>query len=308
MSKDDTLWGTELQECFGPPNNFLGLDSPEADFPSARAVILPVPYDGTTTFKAGTREGPRAIIQASRELEFYDEETCSEAYKQGIATLDELAVTVASPREMVERVRKVGEWMLAANKLPVLLGGEHLVSLGMIQALAARYPDFTILHFDAHSDLREEYQGSGYSNACIMRRAVEHTSSLVQVGIRALTKAEHDFIRDRKIPCYFAYRLRQSPELWDRIVDDLGSHVYISVDLDAFDPSIMPSVGTPEPGGLEWYEVLRLLRRVVQKSRIIGFDVMELAPSPANPAPDLMAARLVYKLLTYIFLDNPKAA
>ncbi len=298
-----------MQECFGPPNNFLGLESPEADFATARAVILPAPYDGTTTYQPGTRLGPRAIIHASRELETYDEEVCTEACSRGIATLEELAVTVASPREMVERVRKVGARLLDLGKLPVLIGGEHLASLGMLEAMAERWPGFTILHFDAHSDLRDEYQGSGYSNACVMRRAIEHcTSSLVQVGIRALTMEEHEFIREREIPCYFAYRLWQEPGLWDQILNDVGPNVYVSFDLDAFDPSIMPSVGTPEPGGIGWYEVLRILKRTAETKNIIGFDVMELLPTPGVAAPDLLAARLIYKLLSYIFLDIPKTS
>lgn len=300
---DSVRMNSDLTEYLGPAYSFLGLRSPEGDFASAKAVIVPVPYDATTTYRAGTREGPRAILQASRELEPYDEETQSEAYLKGIATLDELAVTVASPRSMLDRVREVGKWVLDSDKMPVLLGGEHLMTLGMVEALAERFPDLSILHLDAHSDLREEYQGSIYSNACIMRQAFRH-ASLVQVGIRALTREEHDFIRDRKIPCFFAHLLQKDPQLWDQITDHLGSHVYISIDLDAFDPSIMPAVGTPEPGGLGWYEVLKLLRQVVRKRRVVGFDVMELLPIPQYVAPDFLAARLVYKLISYIFLDN----
>ena len=178
--------GAEIPEWLGPPSSFLGLRSPEADFDKARAVIVPAPYDGTTTFRAGTREGPRAILVASRELECYDEETGTEAWRQGIATLDELAVNVASPRDMVSNVRQAGEFVLSAGKLPVLVGGEHLLSLGMIEAIAARYGEFTILHLDAHADLRPSYQGSPYSNACVMFQALKH-ASLVQVGIRAIT-------------------------------------------------------------------------------------------------------------------------
>ncbi len=305
-----------MQECFGPPNSFLGLQPSESDPASARAVVLPVPYDGTTTFHPGTRRGPRAIIEASREIELYDDETDTEAYKEGIATLDELAVTVASPRDMVERVRMVGDRIVEAGKLPVLLGGEHLVSLGMIQAVAARYPDLTILHLDAHTDLREEYQDSRYSNACIMRMALEHVlklgakrdpehAPLVQVGIRALTAEDRKFIADSGIPCYFARELARDASLWERIPSHIGPHTYISIDLDVFDPSIMPAVGTPEPGGLGWYEVLDMLRRVIRKTRVVGLDVMELCPIPNMAAPDFLAARLVYKLLSYIFMDNP---
>lgn len=295
--------GAEIPEWLGPPSSFLGLRSPEADFDKARAVIVPAPYDGTTTFRAGTREGPRAILVASRELECYDEETGTEAWRQGIATLDELAVNVASPRDMVNNVRQAGKFVLTAGKLPVLVGGEHLLSLGMIEAIAARYGDFTVLHLDAHADLRPSYQGSPYSNACVMFQALKH-ASLVQVGIRAITGEDHQLVRERGIPCFLAYKLWQDPSLWDQIVPLLGPRVYISVDLDVFDPAIMPAVGTPEPGGLGWYDVLRLLRSVCRERQVLGFDVMELLPHPHNVAADILAARLVYKLLTYIFLDN----
>ena len=300
MSDPSTVMGSRPIECLGPHSSFLGLRAPEGSFETAEAVIIPAPYDGTTTFRAGTREGPRAVLAASRELEPFDEETCTEAYLRGIATLDELPVTVASPREMVRRVEEAGTMVLGAGKLPVLLGGEHLLSLGMIRAVAAVHPDVTILHLDAHADLKEEYQESSYSNACIMRRAMEH-APLVQVGIRSLTREEYDLIEERGIPCFFAYRLREDPGLWDRILPCLGPKVYISIDLDVLDPSIMPSVGTPEPGGPGWHEVVSLLKRVIAEREVVGFDVMELLPSPHSVAPDFLAARLIYKLLSYIF-------
>ncbi|MHC1726914.1 MAG: agmatinase [Syntrophobacteraceae bacterium] len=287
----------------GPHCSFLGLHSPESDFAKARAAIIPAPYDGTTTYRAGTREGPRAILNASRELEFFDEETCTEVYREGIFTLGELPVNVSSPREMVKEVRDACEFVISHGKLPVLLGGEHLLSLGMIEALAGKYPDLTILHLDAHSDLREEYQGSVYSNACIMRLALNH-ASLVQVGIRSLTREEHDFIEERKIPCFYAWDLHRTPSLWERIPELVKGNVYISIDLDAFDPAIMPAVGTPEPGGLGWYETLALLRRVIGHANIVGFDIMELLPVPQNPPSEFFAARLLYKLLSYIFVDK----
>jgi agmatinase len=296
--------GSDVPEWLGPPLSFLGLRSPLADFDSARAVIVSAPYDGTTTYRSGTREGPRAILTASRELEFYDEETGIEAYRQGIATLDELAITVTSPKDMVNHVRQAGEFVLAAGKLPVLLGGEHLLSLGMIEALAQYYDDFTILHLDAHCDLRETYQGSPYSNACVMYQALQH-ASLVQVGIRSLTLDEHRLVNERSIPCFFAQQLWRDATAWEQIVPSLGPRVYISIDLDVFDPAIMPAVGTPEPGGLGWYQVLRLLRQVTRERQVVGFDVMELLPQPHCVAADFLGARLVYKLLSYIFFDNP---
>jgi agmatinase len=304
MSSLKTM-GSRLLENLGPHSAFLGLRSTEETWAGARAVIVPAPYDGTTTYRTGAREGPRAILHASRELEYFDEETGTEAYREGIVTLDELPVTVSSPKDMVRLVREVGEAIFHVGKMPVLLGGEHLLSLGMVEAAAERFPGVKILHLDAHADLREEYQGSSYSNACVMRHATRH-APVVQVGIRALSKEEFDFIRDREIPCFFAHRIQQDPGLQDEIVGSLEGFVYLSIDLDVFDPSIMPAVGTPEPGGLGWYEVLALLRRVIGKCRIVGFDVMELLPIPQMVAPDFLAARLVYKLLSYIFVDNPR--
>jgi len=299
--------GSRPPECLGPHSSFLGLNAEESRFDSARVVVVPVPYDGTTTFRAGTREGPRAILNASRELEFFDDETLTEVHREGIATLEELPVVVSSPRDMVNRVQRVGDSLLAAGKLPVLLGGEHLVSLGMIEAAVRHFPDLTVLHLDAHADLREEYQGSAFSNACVMH-PVSKLCSLVQVGIRAVTGEELRWVRDRKIPCFFARDLWRNPSLWEEIPSKLGPHVYISIDLDVFDPSIMPAVGTPEPGGVGWYEVLSCLRRVVREHRVVGFDVMELLPIPSMTAPDFLAARLVHKILSYIFLDNPPRA
>jgi agmatinase len=288
----------------GPHCSFLGLHASEYDFDSSRAVIIPAPYDGTTTYRAGTREGPRAILAASRELEFFDEETRTEVYRKGIFTLEELPVNVSSPREMVREVREACEMVLAARKFPVLLGGEHLLSLGMVEAVAARYSDLTILHLDAHSDLREEYQGSTYSNACIMRLALEH-ASLVQVGIRSLTAEEFTFIEETKIPCFFAHQLHQFPGLWKRIPELISGNLYISIDLDAFDPSIMPAVGTPEPGGLGWYETLAMLKDAIGRANVVGLDIMELLPVPQHTPSEFFAARLLYKLLSYIFMDKP---
>ncbi|WP_170920539.1 agmatinase [Desulfacinum hydrothermale] len=283
--------------------SFLGLHQGPHALERARAVIVPAPYDGTTTYKAGTREGPRAIILASRELELYDEETETEPYREGIATLDELAVTVASPQQMVERVRAVASALFQAGKLPVLLGGEHLLSLGMIQAAAHAFDSLSVLHFDAHPDLRTEYQESAYSNACVMHHVVGQIP-LVQVGLRSLTREEHQRIRRHAIPAFFSHQLHGMKDLPQRVVENLGPNVYITIDLDVLDPGIMPAVGTPEPGGMGWHQILSVLRAVSRSRRIVGFDVMELCPLAGLPAPDFLAARLVHKLLAYIFLDR----
>ncbi len=288
----------------GPCLSFLGLPEYARPVEEARAVLVAAPYDGTTTFKAGTREGPRAILWASRELECYEEDTETEPYRHGIATLGELNVTAASPQEMVKRVRRVGEALFKAGKIPVLLGGEHLLSLGMIQAAAAAFNPLTVLHLDAHPDLRDSYQDTAYSNACVMHHVLD-LADLVQVGLRSMTRQEHRLIRERGIPAFFAEEVvRGGDAVVTRIVEGLGPNVYVSIDLDVLDPSVMPAVGTPEPGGLGWYDLLALLRAVTARCRVVGFDVMELCPIPGMVAPDFLAARLVHKILAYIFLDK----
>ncbi len=295
--------GTEIRRHLGPPLTFLGQESSPELWERCRAVIVPVPYDGTTTYKSGTREGPRAVLAASRELELYEEETETEPFREGIFTLDEVAVTAASPAEMVERVRRIGSELFAAGKIPVLVGGEHLLTLGMIRAAAEHHPDLTVLQFDAHPDLRSEYQGTAYSNACVMRHIVDEVP-LVQVGLRSLTREEHEFIRARGLPSYFAHEIVDDDALAERLLPHLNTHVYVTIDLDVLDPSIMPAVGTPEPGGLGWFQLLRILRTVSRRRKIIGFDVVELCPVAGMHAPDFTAARLIHKFLAYIFVDS----
>jgi agmatinase len=304
MGTDKQSLGTEVLRDLGPCSSFLGLPEYARPVEEARAVLVAVPYDGTTTFKAGTREGPRAILWASRELECYEEDTETEPYRHGIATLGELNVTAASPREMVERVRRVGAALFQAGKIPVMLGGEHLLSLGMIQAAAAAFHPLTVLHLDAHPDLRESYQETAYSNACVMHHVLGLVK-LVQVGLRSMTREEHRLIRDRGIPAFFAEEVvRGGKAVVSRIVECLGPNVYVSIDLDVLDPSVMPAVGTPEPGGLGWYDLVDVMRAVTARCRVVGFDVMELCPIPGMVAPDFLAARLVHKVLAHIFLDK----
>lgn len=304
MNTEKHTLGIEVLRDLGPCSSFLGLPEYSRPVEEARAVLVAAPYDGTTTFKAGTREGPRAILWASRELECYEEDTETEPYRHGIATLGELNVTAASPRQMVERVRRVGAALFQAGKIPVLLGGEHLLSLGMIQAAAASFQPLTVLHLDAHPDLRQVYQETAYSNACVMRHVLD-LADLVQVGLRSMTREEHRLIRDRAIRAFFAEELVRGGETAvSRIVECLGPNVYVSIDLDVLDPSVMPAVGTPEPGGLGWYDLLAVLRAVTARCRVVGFDVMELCPIPGMIAPDFLAARLVHKILAHIFLDK----
>ena len=280
--------------CFG------GKDASTAHPEKAKVVILPVPYDGTTTYRPGARQGPSAILQASQHLELFDDETGQEVFRVGIATLEEMGVDVSSPQAMVARVKSFGEKILDGGFFPLMLGGEHLLSLGMIQALASRMESLSILQLDAHSDLRETYQGTTYSNACVMRLA-SRLGKLVPVGIRSLTAGEHRWIEDHSLQVFYARDIYNQPDWQEKVVAQLHPHVYITIDLDVFDPAVMPAVGTPEPGGLHWYEVLKLLRSVCQGRKVVGADIMELCPQPGNIAPDFFAAKLVYKLLAYRF-------
>jgi agmatinase len=280
--------------------SFGGRDGATVDFDKARVLILPVPYDATTTYTPGTRQGPRAILQASQHLELFDDETGQEVFRLGIATLEEMEVDVNSPQAMVSKVRTLGEKTLAAGFFPLMLGGEHLLSLGMIQAVASCTEELSILQLDAHADLRQTYQGAEYSNACVMRLA-SRSGALVPVGIRSLSAEEYRWAEQEDLPVFYAKDIHNRPDWQERVVSQLHSQVYITIDLDVFDPGVMPAVGTPEPGGLHWYEVLKLLRSVCQARRVVGVDIMELCPQPGNIAPDFFAAKLAYKLMAYRF-------
>ena len=280
--------------------SFGGRDGATVDSDKAKVLILPVPYDGTTTYAPGTRQGPSAIIQASQHLELFDDETGYDVFRVGIATLEEVEVDVSSPQAMVAKVKSLGEKMLDGGFFPLMFGGEHLLSVGMIEAVASRTENLSILQLDAHTDLRETYQGAEHSNACVMRLA-SHYGALVPVGVRSLSDEEHRWIEEHSVQVFYARDIYNRSNWQQKVVEQLLPHVYITIDLDVFDPGIMPAVGTPEPGGLHWYEVLRLLRSVCQARKVVGADIMELCPQPGNIAPDFLTAKLAHKLLAYRF-------
>ncbi len=279
------------------PDNFGGLPEKHSTYKNSRIVILPVPFDKTSTWMKGADKGPGAIIEASKNMELYDIETDSEVYKKGIFTAEE--IIAHNPREMAARTHKKVKSLLNDKKFVVVLGGEHSVSLGTIKAHSHFFKDFSVLHFDAHSDMRDSYEGSKYSHACIMARAKEITDNIVSVGIRSMDSSELGNINRQKI--FYASEIFQSGSWINKVIKQLSKDVYISIDLDVFDPSIMPSTGTPEPGGLDWYRVINLLEKVSRNKNIIGFDIVELCPSQ-DKAPDFLAAKLVYKLLSFIYL------
>lgn len=280
--------------------NFGALPDLHAGWEQARVAILPIPYDLTTSYQPGARRGPQAIIEASGQLELYDAELDDEPYQAGIHTLPALHPTVSGPQDMSRQIQVAFERLLDAGKFPVVLGGDHSVSHGVIQALAKRLGKFSVLQLDAHADLRDEYQGSRWSHACIGRRIVE-CARLVQIGIRSLSIEEADFIKSKPKNLFSisAAALHEDPQAGIRALKHLQGPVYVTIDADAFDPAIMPATGTPEPGGLSWFQALELLRQTFEHHDVLGCDVVELAPLPGTVAPDFLAAKLVYKLIGY---------
>lgn len=272
----------------GLPNRFSSPDTSEI-------TVLPVPYDGTSTWIKGADKGPGAILEASENLEFYDIETDSEVYRRGIFT-DVPVTENISPEAMVRAVEERVADHLAARKFVVTLGGEHSVSVGAVRAHKKVFPNLSVLQFDAHSDLRDEYLGSPYNHACAMAR-IKELCPITQVGIRSMDVSEKVNMDRKRV--FFAGA--DYPRDWsERIISTLGVDVYVTIDLDVFDPSIMPSTGTPEPGGLLWYTVLEVMRKLTQERNLVGFDVVELCPGPYK-APDFLAAKLVYQILSYTF-------
>lgn len=283
------------------PFNFLGIEE-HSDFEASKVVVIPIAYDSTTSFRSGSREAPVAIINASRQVELYDEELETEIYdKIGIHTHKEILPNMAGPAHQVEAVQKAVLDVLNEGKFPIVVGGEHTLTLGAVQAIKKHYSDVSVLHFDAHTDFRKEYEGTPYSHACVMRRVFDEGVSIAQIGIRNTSKEEAKFIKSNNIFSIGARQYRYGYYGVEDIVEALSDTVYISIDLDVFDPSEVPAVGTPEPGGLTWYEVLDILQEVTFHKKVVGFDVVELCPIPGNPASDFLAAKLIYKLIGYCF-------
>ena len=288
------------------PHTFLGLDESGSDFENAQVVILPVPYESTVSYGGGTGNGPAAIVEASRYIELYDQELDCEPADVGVATLPALSLSGAGGESALAELRRAYDALLdaAPGKLVIMLGGEHSISSAPILAWAERLARqgrrLSVLQFDAHTDLRPEYEGSAFSHAAVMYQ-VQSQVDIVAVGIRAITAEEMQLVRgSEQLHVFLADDIHDGGDEWqDRVLDLLGDDVYISFDVDAFDPALMPSTGTPEPGGLSWYPVLKLLRRVFGAKRVHAVDVVELAPTPGLHAPDFLAAKLVYKMIGY---------
>ena len=277
----------------------MGLETERSEWDESGAVILPIPYEATTSWGSGTREGPAAILDASRYIEWYDEELDREPVDVGICTLPAVDMTRAGPEAAIGRLRDLYVDLLdvAGDRFVIGLGGEHSISSAPATAWVDRLGgDVSILQFDAHSDLRDEYHGTPWNHACVMRRILEYTERVVAVGIRALTSEERAVIRDHDLTTVFAHQMR-GDEWVERALEALGRNVYITFDVDFFDPALIPATGTPEPGGGDWWDALALLRAVFARRNVVGADVVELAPRPGAEASAFTAAKLVYKMI-----------
>jgi agmatinase len=281
------------------PSTFCRLPDGDSDYHRASTVILPIPFDKTSTWLKGADKGPEAIIEASGYLEFYDIETETEVLRKGIFTAKPIHAAISA--SLLKKAHSAVSRYLSDDKLVVTLGGEHSVSVGVIKAYAERYKNLSVLHLDAHADSRDSYEGSRYNHACVMARVREFTKNIVSVGIRSMDVSERAGF-DRK-KTFFAHEIHDSSKWMAKAISLLTDKVYITIDLDVFDPGIMPSTGTPEPGGLDWYQVMRLLRLVSKSKQIVGFDAVELCPSTSK-APDFLAAKLIYTLLSYIDVNR----
>lgn len=277
--------------------NYAGIEDEFADYDQAKIVIIPVPYDGTSTWQKGSDKGPDAFFHASENMELYDIETDSEVFDEGVAIVD--AVTEdSSPEAMTEAVYQATRKEIENGKFVTLFGGEHSISIGTIRAHAQVYENLTVVQIDAHADLRPEYHGSTSNHACAVYEASK-TTNLIQVGIRSMDISEKEHMNMNQT--YFAHEIQTNTNWMKEALGQMTKDVYITIDLDAFDPSIMPSTGTPEPGGLGYYEVLDFLRDIFRQKNVVGFDLVELCPNPDEKSSDFLAAKLYYKMLSYKF-------
>ncbi|WP_339841402.1 agmatinase [uncultured Maribacter sp.] len=277
--------------------NYAGIADEFAQLEKSKIILIPVPYDGTSTWGKGADKGPEAFLEASENMELYDIETDSEVYKQGIHLTDPITEN-SSPEAMVNEVHAITKDFIKRNKFVTLFGGEHSISIGSIRAFNECFDNLTVLQIDAHADLRESYEGSKYNHACAVYEA-NQTTNLVQVGIRSMDVIEKTLMDDEKT--FFAHDMVNDEYWTDKVIEAMTENVFITLDLDALDPSIMPSTGTPEPGGLLWYETLEFLKQVFEDKNVVGFDIVELCPNKNDKSSDFLAAKLYYKMLSYKF-------
>jgi agmatinase len=276
---------------------FAGIENEFAGYEKASILLQPITYDGTSSWGKGADKGPAAFLEAAENMELYDIETGTEVFRHGIHLLPTIEES-SSPEKVYEALLSHSRKLLNTGKFLTFFGGEHSISIGIIQAFYEKYKDLTVLQIDAHTDLRPTYMGTPYNHACAVYDASQNTN-LIQVGIRSMDESENAFLNREK--CFFAHDIYDNEDWMDRSIAMMTDNVYLTFDLDAFDPSIMPATGTPEPGGLNWYTTMKYLKKVIARKNLIGFDIVELAPIDGMPGPNFLAAKLYYKLLSYQF-------
>ncbi|TWT44319.1 N(1)-aminopropylagmatine ureohydrolase [Phycisphaerae bacterium RAS1] len=286
------------------PDNFLGLPHDESDYASARFAVLPIPYDATTSYGVGTRDGPRAIITASQQVELYDEGLGCEPKLGGVATLDPVAPDARGPEQTLAGIFKAAKKVVADGKFLLSLGGEHSISSALVKAVKTRNKDLSVLQIDAHADLRDEYQGSPFSHASVMRRIHDLGVDAVAVGIRNYSAAEARFIRENEKLVLSPRDVRDMKNWIDVVINALSPTVYVTIDIDGFDPAYAPGTGTPEPGGLDWFQVTDLLARVSRKKNIVAADIVEVRPIPPSTVTEFLAARLAHRLMGLVSMHG----
>lgn len=280
------------------PMQFGGVLPEAREAADAAALILPIPFDRTTSFVNGTKYGPAALLKASAQVELWDEEVGVDVHPHGIHTLPELDLSSFVLDDAMSEIRRVASALADTGKFVITLGGEHSITSPLVDVAASRHANLTVLQIDAHADLRPAYLGQKNSHACAMRRSAEF-APLVQVGIRNISQDEVEALPTIPTTIFYDWNMREDPLWIDRVVNALSDNVYVTIDLDGIEPGLMPAVGTPEPGGLSWRELTTLLRRTFERKNVVAADVVELCPIPGMESPNFVAARLVYKLLTY---------
>ena len=292
---------TERPRMFHPPTlHFLGLTEYETSFEKAKFIVIPVPYDSTASYRPGSRNGPQSILLASQNLELFDLKSQSEPYQKGIYTLAEIEPTRGNVLETLTSITDITKKVLEINKIPVLLGGEHTITIGSTNAFSS---EVIVVTLDAHSDLRDNYLGDHYCHASVMRRIIDQGKQVIEIGVRSMCKEEFDLIHQKHIPVYNIESLRQRgikqtiQEVKERVA---GKKVYLSIDMDVFDPSEAPGVSTPEPGGLDYFNIEEIIQNICQSCHIVGCDLVEVTPIPGNNITEFLAAKILYKIFGFI--------
>lgn len=294
-----------FEYAHGAPLTFGGALPTTRSFADSAVVILPVPVDRTTSYVPGTRNGPREILQASSHMELWDEEVGADVHEVGLFTLPEMELPFGELAPLMDEIRRVAYEVLSRDKFLVALGGEHSITPPLVAAAAERYPGVSLLQIDAHADLRDSYMGTPYNHACAIRRSLQYAVA-TQVGIRSMSAEEASAAPSLNTTIFYDATMRDDPQWVDRVVDTLSDTVYLTIDVDGMDPAIMPATGTPEPGGLSWYEMLALLRATIERRQVVACDLVELSPLPGLMAPNFLCAKLIYKILTYRFAGTTR--